>query len=314
MKAHNHKPRLLIQLVFLLSMGLAVTSETLNNQDPAKDHATNNYAVAVTDETLKNQDPDKGYTAGNYAVAVVDPQPPSIDFYVRTYNGLQRRIDFEESRVYAYPSLGGQISAKVTGVELSWLGLSATSANETMIDDMAQEDAFALRLLQIGGKWHPNKRLTRETDGLFFEVRYQYKPRRLDLDVGYLPDGGILLLKTLPGRPHQRIWPYADDDPEILSEKPRDYARLDLCTTMEERCAVLRDFGATYYPSIEDCTDKILPRTLKEGIAQGKSHARRLIKTYAEFGSLYRFKPPAAVVQQSVWSSIMRFAGMGRAF
>jgi hypothetical protein len=295
MMAQNHRLSLFVQLVFLLLMA----------------------SIAVGD-VLDNYDPDKDYSAEDYGLACILPAGPSIDREIRIYDGLQPRITFDSSRVYAYPSLGGEISARVTAVELSWLGLSVSSANESMIDDTVQEDAFALRLLQIGGKWLPNKRFSRDTSGFFFELDYRYRePRRPDLDVGYLADGGILLLQTLPGRPYERSWHHADDELEPMPEKPRDYSRLELCTTMEERCSVLRNFGATLYPSIENCTDGTLPRTLEEGIAQGKNHTDRIMEINDDFWMPkhreHNEEEPTEVVRRSMWSSIIEFAGMGRA-
>jgi hypothetical protein len=44
---------------------------------------------------------------------------------------------------------------------------------------------------------------------------------------------------------------------------------------MEERCDVLREFGAVYYKSVKDCPD--VPGSLEEGVAQGREY-ERLVK------------------------------------
>lgn len=49
-----------------------------------------------------------------------------------------------------------------------------------------------------------------------------------------------------------------------------------LCRTMEERCEVLREFGAVFYKSVQECPD--LPESLEEGIATGKEYELLLKK------------------------------------
>jgi hypothetical protein len=291
MRIRKHRLSLLLQLLFLLFAASAVMGETLNDRDPDKD-----YPLEDTE----------------FCSVPIEPSP-QIDFDVRTYDGLQPRMSFTSSEVYAYPSLGGQVKTKVTAVELSWLGLSVLSPNETKVDNTTQEDAFALHLLQHGGDWSPNKRFSRDVKRFLWELDYLYpEPRRPDLKIGHLSDGGILLLRTSPGW----TWSNESDGLELLPQRPQEITRLDLCMTMEERCSVLRDFGATQYPSIENCTDIGLPQTLEEGIAQSKHYVDRISKICNDYYTpkYYErdFEKPAAIVQQSMWSSIMRFAGMGR--
>jgi hypothetical protein len=41
---------------------------------------------------------------------------------------------------------------------------------------------------------------------------------------------------------------------------------------MEERCAVLRDFNAMFYHSLEACPNGTIPQNLAEGIVRGKNY------------------------------------------
>jgi hypothetical protein len=45
---------------------------------------------------------------------------------------------------------------------------------------------------------------------------------------------------------------------------------------MDERCEVLKDFGATFYEKVEDCED--IAKTLQEGIQKGKRYEELLKK------------------------------------
>jgi hypothetical protein len=55
------------------------------------------------------------------------------------------------------------------------------------------------------------------------------------------------------------------DDPE---ERPEDWAKIVMAFTMDERCAVLERFGATFYSNVEECAD--VPKSLAEGIEIGR--------------------------------------------
>lgn len=74
----------------------------------------------------------------------------------------------------------------------------------------------------------------------------------------------MILLKTFAVNSPMRLPEY--DAPE----KPEDWSRLAACGTMDERCAVLRDFGATEWDDMKECSD--IPQSLEEGVAEGKKY------------------------------------------
>ena len=165
----------------------------------------------------------------------------------------------------------------ITPAELEWFGLKSRSWNEALNesapiavdagDDANDEDAFALRVMQLGGRWWPNQKLYERHRAADLPYGHHYPP---DLDIGYTAEGMLVL----------RTWAdnsiYLDDLPDVAPQKPGTWSRLSLCNTMEERCEVLRDFGAVMYNSVEECPD--LPNSLEEGIAQGKYYAELLRK------------------------------------
>lgn len=205
----------------------------------------------------------------------------TVQTFVR---GNRPRIVYDTfySTVFAYPSAGGFVRKEITAAELDWLGLRAEPSNDTSdesipilaekmyaSDSINKEDAFALRLMQLGGRWWPNQKLydRHPIRGLPLPYGHHF-PR--DLDIGYSLEG-VYVLQSRPA--HSK---YDDGLPGVASEKPETWSRLLLCVTMEERYKVLRAFGAVMYSSVEECPD--LPDSLEEGIAQGQHYAELLRK------------------------------------
>jgi hypothetical protein len=62
-----------------------------------------------------------------------------------------------------------------------------------------------------------------------------------------------------------------------LEIEPDDWkGKIGMTLTMDERCEVLKDFGATFYEKVEDCEDIV--KTLQEGIRKGKRYEELLKK------------------------------------
>ena len=59
--------------------------------------------------------------------------------------------------------------------------------------------------------------------------------------------------------------------------KPDDWEeKIRIALTMDERCEVLKDSGATFYEKVEDCEDIV--KTLQEDIRKGKRYEELLKK------------------------------------
>ena len=71
-----------------------------------------------------------------------------------------------------------------------------------------------------------------------------------------------------------------DEDEPIkpsLEGMPDDCsARINMTVTADERCEVLKSFGARFYDTVEECED--IPKTLEEGRLKGKRYELLLRK------------------------------------
>ncbi|KAH9904876.1 hypothetical protein F4778DRAFT_731065 [Xylariomycetidae sp. FL2044] len=170
--------------------------------------------------------------------------------------------------VFAYPSFGGIVIGHFTGVELEWLGLPRSSDGTHLRSeaDAATEDAFALRVMQLGGHWWPSRRFYDRHSSSQYPLGHHYPP---DVDVGYPASGATLVLKTFHGA---SPWLSGLDEPE----KPNDWSRLAACGGMEERCDVLRSFGASEFPPGVRCPD--LPDSLEAGIEERRRYEASLTR------------------------------------
>jgi hypothetical protein len=162
--------------------------------------------------------------------------------------------------VFSYPSSGGIILKTVVGVELDYVDLPRTETAQCHQED-AIEDAFALKLLQLGARWWPSLKFYHRHPDAPYPYGYHYPP---DRHVGYPSSGGVVIFELFADNSTARLEEY--DAPE----KPETWARMALSASMDERCAVLMGFGATLFEDRERC-DK-LPKTLEQGIAEGKRY------------------------------------------
>ena len=191
---------------------------------------------------------------------------------------LRTKFGSRDCKTLAYPSLGGIILGYFTGIELAWLSLSHLDEAKRSTDPR-EEDAFAFQVLRLGARWWPDWEFYSKHQEKMAEIPYghHFPP---NIYVGYPSVGGVWVLKTADNR--KRL----PSDPE---EQPHDWAKVIMTCTMDERCAMLERFGATFYANIEDCPD--VPKSLEEGIGIGRKHESLLKKMedYAPEGYVDRW-------------------------
>jgi hypothetical protein len=125
----------------------------------------------------------------------------------------------------------------VVGVELDLLGPPRTETVPCH-DDVETEDNFALRMLQIGARWWPSLKFYKRHAFSIYPYGYHYPS---DWDVGYSSSGGVVLLELFAES--SMSWLEEYDPPQ----KPETWARIVLSSSMDERCVMLKEFGAIFF-------------------------------------------------------------------
>ena len=174
----------------------------------------------------------------------------------------------------AYPSSGGLVLGFFTPVELAYLNLSRTKpANRS--SSSAEEDALALGMLHLGAHWWPSWELyarhqEKILDGIPYD--FHFPP---EVKVAFpLPGNGAWIFKFSADR---QTWEEGEGRQPYLPRKPDAWdAKINLVLTMDERCEVLKSFGARFYEKIEDCDDVAL--TLEDAMVRGKRYEKLLRK------------------------------------
>ncbi|KAJ6437229.1 histone-fold protein [Purpureocillium lavendulum] len=189
----------------------------------------------------------------------------------------EQRTEFflRYSQVKAYPSMGGVFLGFFTAIQLKQLGLSNIEQAPRSHDN-DEEDKLALAMMRQGAHWWPDWELyqshyDRLSDQLI-PYDFHFPPR---INVGYPSSGnGVWVFK------------FSEDRMEVDEDEPIKptlkcipdgwYERINMAITADERCEVLKSFGATYYETVDDCED--IPKTLEEGRQRGKKYEELLRK------------------------------------
>jgi hypothetical protein len=178
---------------------------------------------------------------------------------------LRTKFESGDCKTIAYPSSGGIVLGYFTGAELEWLGLSHSDEAKRCIDPH-KEDAIAFQMLRLGALWWPSWKFYSRHSEKMAEIpyRHHFPP---NLYVGYPSTGGVWTLKTADNR--IRL-------PGDAEERPEDWTKVVMACTVDERCAMLERFGATFYADVEECPD--VPKSLEEGIEMGRQYEGLLKK------------------------------------
>jgi len=142
-----------------------------------------------------------GFEMGNWLSSIRQPPgpDPSIDPYennqypnmgkyqdISKYKtGKDFRLEFDNSLVAnGYPSTGGYLTRRVTGVEIEWLVLDKMHEIQ-MSKEQAEEDNFCLRLRRLGAKWweNPDEEFSVEND-----IK-NYPDGEIEIETGWSNDG-----------------------------------------------------------------------------------------------------------------------------
>ena len=96
-----------------------------------------------------------------------------------------------------------------------------------------------------------------------------------EIKVAYPSSGnGVWVFKFSADR---QTWEEGEGRQPYLLRKPDAWdAKINLVLTMDERCEVLKSFGARFYQRIEDCGD--IASTLQDAVERGKRYEKLLRK------------------------------------
>jgi hypothetical protein len=177
-------------------------------------------------------------------------------------------------QTFDYPSKGGMVHGLFTPVELDHLNLSRPTP-ATRSSSPAEEDALALKMLHLGAHWWPSCDLySRHRQNISDGGTYDFHFPPV-VNVAYPSSGkGLWVLQFSAD---ERFWeeggerkPYLERKPEMWDEK------ICFALTMDERCDVLKGFGATFYESVEEY--EAVPLTLHDAVEKGNRYEVLLTK------------------------------------
>jgi hypothetical protein len=127
-------------------------------------------------------------------------------------------------------------------------------------------------MMNLGAHWWPSwdfyarhyVHMARESD----IYDYHFPP---NVQVGYPSSGGVWVLKF-----SQDKLTFDKGDPRVpyLPQRPKNFERVQMALTMDERCEVLKSLSATLYEKVDDCKD--IPKTLEGGIKRAERYKRLL--------------------------------------
>lgn len=129
--------------------------------------------------------------------------------------------------VFGWPSTGGVIvKDAANSVDLVFLGVDRLHASERAAT-AAEEDAFCEKLYLIGANWWEDED---DYNNVQLGARRRSPVEEQELVFGYPANGGVWVLT------------YAN-----RNDIPMDFGRINMARDMDERCSIMREYGATYY-------------------------------------------------------------------
>ena len=153
------------------------------------------------------------------------PQNPLLD--------MTKRIDFSrmDCTAHGYPSRGGVLIKEVNIVDMQFLQLDRFSAAQRS-SNVVQEDEFCARMRKIGAVWWEDKQ---EWVNVLLRIREKSASESRHLIFGWPTNGeGVWFLK------HDNLW-----------ELPEDFGKISMAIDMDERCQVMKNYGAKFYADPE---------------------------------------------------------------
>ncbi len=153
---------------------------------------------------------------------------PEVSCPVGRSLNTQKRTEFGKNggTAFGYPSSGGVLIKDLDVVNALYLRIDRLAASKRS-SNVLEEDEFCERMRRIGATWWADEQ---EYVDVLLGVRERTEVEARVLVFGWPSDGrGVWVLR------------YASD-----RDVPRDLGRVNLAVNMDERCCVMKEFGATF--------------------------------------------------------------------
>lgn len=129
--------------------------------------------------------------------------------------------------VYGYPSSGGVLIKEADIVDMQFLSLDRFRPSQRSIN-IVEEDEFCALMRRLGATWWANEQ---EWIDVQLGVRERTELEKRVLVFGWPSDGvGVWVLRFASER-----------------EVPRDFGRVGMAISMDERVKVMKEYGAVFY-------------------------------------------------------------------
>lgn len=163
-------------------------------------------------------------------------RPKHIPSQAQLAKKAKQRISFQRHGAFAtgWPSQGGVLLKSVDAVDLQYLGRSRCIPTPSSDPpDSQEEDSWCDSLRRLSPHWAPSRQ---DWDYAAFGGRPHTQLETQSVYVGWPSSGdGVWVLKCTTGR------------------EPHDFGVYDMCLSMDERCSILRDFGARFFEDPSEC-------------------------------------------------------------
>ena len=134
--------------------------------------------------------------------------------------------------VFAWPSTGGVLVKEPADiVDLEYLGLDRFQPSSRSTDAL-EEDLFCERMRKLGAAWWESEE---DYTDVLLGMRERSPVESSEIVFGWPSAGGVWVLRL--------------DDREKL---PKDFGKIHMALTMDERCRVIEGYGGTFYLNPED--------------------------------------------------------------
>ena len=142
--------------------------------------------------------------------------------------------------IYGYPSSGGVLIKEADIVDMQFLSLDRFHPSQRSFN-ILEEDRFCAMMRRVGATWWASEQ---EWVDVELGMRERTELEKRVLVFGWPTDGvGVWVLRFGSER-----------------EVPRDFGRVTLAVSMDERVQMMREYGAVFYEDVEGLKE------LREGL------------------------------------------------